>query len=136
MSYVRATSAADSDSAAGSKFLHRFRKRGAKLGAALGALAIGATLAGCSDYYHDRRDTLSLSAGDAHATNRVTMMVDPWPRTSASRDIAFNGERMQAAAERYRKGKVIPPVNAVTSSAAYQPAQINLVGPSSGGSGN
>ena len=37
------------------------------------------TLAGCSEYL-DRRDTVALSAGDAVATNKVTQMVDPWPR--------------------------------------------------------
>ena len=48
-------------------------------------------------------------------------MVDPWPPHSANRNIAFNGEKMQTAVERYRTGQVIPPVNATTSSAAYQP---------------
>ena len=111
--------------------------RAINLGAALGALAVSAVLAGCSEYYRDRRDTLSLSAGDAHASNRVTLMVDPWPRTSGNRNISFNGERMQAAAERYRKGRVTPPQAATTSSAAYQTPQINVVGPGSGGgSGN
>ena len=46
------------------------------------------------------------------ATNRVTHMIDPWSRASANRNIAFNGEKMQTAAERYRTGRVIPPVNA------------------------
>jgi hypothetical protein len=53
------------------------------------------------------------------ASNRVTHMVDPWPAASANRNIAFNGEVMQHAVERYRQGRVIPPVNATTSSAAY-----------------
>ena len=49
-------------------------------------------------------------------------MVDPWPRASANRNIAFSGEKMQTAVERYRTNRVIPPVNATTSSAAYQAA--------------
>jgi hypothetical protein len=57
------------------------------------------------------------------AANRVTQMVDPWPASSANRNIAFNGEVMQRAVERYREGRVIPPVNATTSSAAYAKAQ-------------
>ena len=87
------------------------------------AAALGAMLAGCSDIYYDRRDTIALSAGDAKASNQVTQMVDPWPRDSANRNISFNGQKMQSAVERYRTNKVIPPTNATTSSAAYQAAQ-------------
>ena len=35
-------------------------------------------------YYFDRRDTITLGAGDAMATNRVTQMIDPWPRPAAT----------------------------------------------------
>jgi hypothetical protein len=86
------------------------------------ALLLGALLGGCSDIYHDRRETISLTAGDAIASNRVAQMVDPWPRSSASKDIAFNGDKMQSAIERYRTNRVIPPVNATPSSVAYQRA--------------
>lgn len=82
-----------------------------------------AALAGCSDIYTDRRDGISIASGDAMATNRVTHMVDPWSPASANRNIAFNGEKMQIAAERYRTGRIIPPVNATTSSVAYTQAQ-------------
>jgi hypothetical protein len=50
-------------------------------------------------------------------------MVDPWPRHSANRDIAFNGQRIQAAQEYYRHNRVTQPVNVTTSSVAYQQAQ-------------
>lgn len=83
------------------------------------ALALAVPLAGCSDIYFDRREHIVPYAGDAMASNRVTHMVDPWPAASANRNIAFNGEVMQHAVERYREGLVIPPVNATTSSAAY-----------------
>jgi hypothetical protein len=85
-------------------------------------LAGGMLLAGCSDLYFDRRETISPAAGDALATNRVTQMVDPWSPASANKNIAFNGEKMQTAVERYRQGRIIPPVNATTSSVAYQAA--------------
>ena len=85
--------------------------------------AIGAFIGGCSDIYYDRREAISPGAGDAIAANQVTQMVDPWPRNSGNRNLTFNGERMQAAVERYRHNKVIPPVNATTSSATYQRAQ-------------
>jgi hypothetical protein len=50
-------------------------------------------------------------------------MVDPWPRDVSRRQIAFNGEKMQNAVERYRTGRVYPPVNVTTSSTAYQAAE-------------
>ena len=50
-------------------------------------------------------------------------MVDPWPRYSGNRNIAFNGERMQAASSATAHNKVILPVSATTSSVAYQQAQ-------------
>jgi hypothetical protein len=86
-------------------------------------LGVAALLGGCnlhSDWvdpngYLDRRDTISLHAGDAVATNKVTQMVDPWPPHSANKNIAFNGDRMQKAIERYRNNKVTAP-DSMTSS--------------------
>lgn len=83
----------------------------------------GGMLGGCSDIYYDRRNSISLASGDAVAANKTAQMVDPWPAHSVNREIAFNGERMQAAQERYRTGRIIAPVNATTSSVAYQQAQ-------------
>jgi hypothetical protein len=83
-------------------------------------MAVGMALAGCSDLYHDRRDTISLSAGDAVKVNQMTQMIDPWPAHAANRDIAFNGEKMQSAVERYRTNRVIQPKNATTSSTEYK----------------
>lgn len=71
-------------------------------------LLAGMMLAGCADYVV-RRETVSLNGGDAIATNRATQMVDPWSRASADNVIAFNGEKMQSAIERYRRNKVIQP---------------------------
>jgi hypothetical protein len=84
---------------------------------------LGLMLTGCSEYYFDRRDTVALHSGEAMAANRVTHMIDPWPPASGQRNIAFNGEKAAVASERYRTGRVIPPVNATTSSAAYTQAQ-------------
>jgi hypothetical protein len=85
--------------------------------------SLGMMLAGCSDIYFDRRDTVALGADDHIGTNRVAQMIDPWPRDVGRREIAFNGEKMQNAVERYRTGRVIAPVNVTTSSTAYQQAQ-------------
>ena len=90
---------------------------------AMRALALAtslATLGACSEYL-DRRDTIALSGGNAVATNVVTHMVDPWPRESANRNIAFNGARIEGGFERYRTHRVIAPRGAGTSS-AYQEA--------------
>jgi len=86
-------------------------------------VAAGAALGGCADIYWDRRETVSLGANDAVETNKVVQMVDPWPRSSVNRQLAFEGERVQSAYERYRHNRVITPVNVTTSSAAYQKAQ-------------
>lgn len=83
------------------------------------AAAACSLLAGCSGNYYDRRDSIALSSGDAIASDQVVQMVDPWPRASRNRNIAFNGQRMQSAMERYRTNKVTKPVSALTSSAGY-----------------
>jgi hypothetical protein len=75
------------------------------------AVALAALLAGCSDIYYDRRETVSLGAGDAMAANGVEQMVDPWPAHSNNRNLAFSGERMQRAVECYRKNRITPPVD-------------------------
>jgi hypothetical protein len=80
--------------------------------------AVLVMLGGCSQYL-DRRDAISLSGGNAVATDKVTQMVDPWPRASAN--IAFDGNRMESAVTRYRTNTVYPP-SAAGTSASYQPA--------------
>jgi hypothetical protein len=81
--------------------------------------AFGVLLTGCSDLfvlrhddsYTDRRDTIALSGGDAVAGNTITQMVDPWPAYGGDKNIAFNGQKMQGAVDRYRTGKVIEPAD-------------------------
>jgi hypothetical protein len=87
----------------------------------LAALAAAALTGACTDMYLDRRDSVSFGAGDAPAANAVTHMVDPWPVVAGNRNIAFDGERMQAAAERYRTGKTTPLAGTGTSSVQYAP---------------
>ncbi|HVV61398.1 MAG TPA: hypothetical protein VHD14_06525 [Pseudolabrys sp.] len=90
--------------------------------ASLIVLSLGGLLAACADNvgYLDRRDTIALSGGNAVATDTVAQMVDPWPRASANRSIAYNGQKMQSAVERYRNNKVTPPVGIGTSSSYSQ----------------
>ena len=84
---------------------------------AAAALVAGTVLGGCSDIYYDRRETISFHGGDAPAANKAAQMIDPWPAAAANRNIAFNGERMQRAIERYRTGKTTPLATAPTSPA-------------------
>jgi hypothetical protein len=79
-------------------------------------------LGGCSENYFDRRDTVTLYSGEAMAANRVTQTIDPWPVASGNRNIAYNGEKAAVASERYRTGRIIPPVSALTSSTYGQAA--------------
>jgi hypothetical protein len=86
-------------------------------------LGLGALLAGCSDIYYDRRDTVLFGAEDAVATNMAVQTVDPWPRASANRNIPGNGERVEAAITRYRTGRVFTPMGNGTSSSYQQQQQ-------------
>ncbi len=79
------------------------------------AVTLATLLAGCSDLYYDRRDTIVLSGGDAVAANAAEQMVDPWPPHSGNTNIAFNGERMQRAVECYRADKVTQPADPNTT---------------------
>jgi len=96
-------------------------------GATILALAATTLLGACTDMYLDRRDTVSFAAGDAVAANKVTQMVDPWPLRAGDRNIAFDGERMAAAAERYRTNKVTPLAGTGTSSVKYEPVALQPV---------
>jgi hypothetical protein len=70
---------------------------------------LAAMLAGCSDIYYDRRDTVSFGANDAVATALATQTIDPWPPASEDRNIRANGVVVQSAVERYRTCQVILP---------------------------
>jgi len=84
----------------------------------LALVTLVGALAGCSEYL-DRRDTIALSGGNSVATNTVGEMVDPWPRVSSDKNIAFNGPKMESAIERYRTNRVIPP-QGIGTSESYQ----------------
>ena len=73
------------------------------------AVTLGAMLAGCSDLYYDRRDTVALSAGDAIAANTAEQTVDPWPPHSGDTNIPASGQKMATAVERYRANKTVQP---------------------------
>lgn len=59
--------------------------------------------------WFERRDTITLQAGDAVQSNKAIQMRDPWPPYVANRDIPFNGVVMDSAIDRYKTGTVIQP---------------------------
>jgi hypothetical protein len=87
-------------------------------------IACGALLGACSDIYYDRRETVALGANDFNASNIAVQSVDPWPRYVGNKNIAFNGERMQAGVERYRKHEVIRPISPTTTLTSQAPPPI------------
>ena len=91
-------------------------------------VVIGTAVAGCSEIYFDRRDSIALSAGDAVASNKVTQTIDPWPRNSTNNRLAANGQLMQAAQDRYNRGKVYIPVIPTAASKDYQSMQQQAAG--------
>jgi len=108
-------------------FKSRTEKSKADAGRKLLAVMIvscGAVLGGCSDIYYDRRETISLGANDHIAANRVEQMIDPWPRYVGNKNLAFNGERMQAGVERYRRHEVIRPISPVTNNLMQAPPPV------------
>jgi hypothetical protein len=101
-------------------------------------LLAGVALGGCANNaaydphgYLDRRDSIELTAGDANASNIAMQMVDPWPRYAGNKNIAYNGQRMQAAVERYRNNQVFTP-RGVSSSSVYAPSSNGNAGSGSG----
>jgi hypothetical protein len=94
-------------------------------GRALALLAaFSALLTACSDIYYDRRETVSLGAGDSLASNTAVQAVDPWPQHVGNKNIAFNGQRLQGAVERYRHHEVVRPVNPQTTTTSLAPPPI------------
>jgi hypothetical protein len=90
-----------------------------KTRAVAAVVLLGSVLAGCSDLYYDRRETVSFAANDAVASAQATQTIDPWPRASSNRNIESNGARVAGAIERYRTGQIIQPKGMNTSSAGY-----------------
>ncbi len=99
------------------------------IAAAVTGAALGAMLGGCSDIYMDRSDQIGLSAGDAIAANNAMQTSDPWPAHSGNTNLAFNGQKMQTAVERYRTNTPWLPVDPITGTATPPQQQTLSVQP-------
>lgn len=79
------------------------------------AVLVGSLLAGCSDIYYDRRETVSFAANDATASAQATQIINPWPAASADRSHLSDGAVVAGAVERYRTCQVVQPRPTTTS---------------------
>ena len=82
-----------------------------RLAAVMFFAAAAVTLAGCTTYGNDegvrylqRKDTVTLSAGDASQVNAVAQTINPWPPGVGNRNIPMEGSRAVRAIECYRQG--------------------------------
>jgi hypothetical protein len=60
-------------------------------------------LGGCVDYL-ERRDTITLAAGDAQNWNKVVHTADPWPPYVMNNHIPGDGKRTAQVIQRYSTG--------------------------------
>lgn len=60
-------------------------------------------LGACADYLK-HSDTITASAGDAIAHNKVVHIADPWPRAAANTRIGGNGQRVDRVTKQYIRG--------------------------------
>ena len=91
------------------------------------AIGLCVILAGCSDIYFDRRESILFGADDALASNMAVQTIDPWPPSSVDRRAPANGERVAAAIKRYRTGRVFIPIGNATSSSYQQQQQQQMM---------
>jgi len=82
-------------------------------GLSLTLLVLAATA--CDATVYRDSTTPALGYGNAVRQNTAVMIIDPQPATAANTEIDLDGRRAGLAIERYREGKVIPPVELRTS---------------------
>lgn len=58
--------------------------------------------------YFERKDGITLGAGNAKSTNSATHIIDPWNRNVRNTRIPGDGQRMSGAIERYRDVGKLP----------------------------
>ena len=66
------------------------------------------SLAGCSFDYLNRRDSVTLAAGNAQAWNRAIHTIDPWPPEATDTSIESNGPRAGAVVRAHQNPRGAP----------------------------
>ncbi len=74
-------------------------------------LGVAAMTGGCAADYMSREDRISMSAGDAIATNKAIHVVDPWPSEGFNMRPRTMGQRVVAPVQRYRDGTAQAPAS-------------------------
>ena len=101
--------------------------------------AVAIALGGCKTYGNDegarylqRKDTVTLSAGDASRANAVAQTLHPWPPDVGDRRIPMQGTRAARAMDCYKRGSGQELVSDQKGSA---PSQQNISGSGSASGG-
>ena len=79
-------------------------------------VALVITASACDATIYRDSGTPAAGYGNSVRQNASVMIIDPQPLSAANTQIDFDGRRAGLAIERYREGKVIPPVELKTSS--------------------
>ncbi len=60
------------------------------------------------EQYFERKNGVTVGAGDAKSINSATHIIDPWSRNVGNTRIPGDGQRMSGAVERYRDVTKLP----------------------------
>ena len=101
--------------------------------------AAAISLGGCQTFGNDegarylqRKDTVTLSAGDANRANAVAQTLHPWPPGVGDRNIPMQGTRAARAMDCYKQGSG---QEVVSGQDGRAPGQTNIAVGGGGGGG-
>ena len=104
--------------------------------------AVAIALGGCQTFGNDegvrylqRKDTVTLSAGDASRANAVAQTLHPWPTGVGDRRIPMQGTRAARAMDCYKQGAGQQLVSDKQGGAPSQTQNNATSGPGSSGGG-
>jgi len=86
-----------------------------KMQAGIGLAFSALLLAACAPSVYQDSTTPTVGYGNSVRQNAAVMIIDPQPVSAANVDLDLDGRRAGLAIERYRAGKVIPPLQLRTS---------------------
>ena len=86
-----------------------------KMQAGIGLIFAALSLVACAPSVYQDSTTPTVGYGNSVRQNEAVMIIDPMPVAAANVDLDMDGRRAGIAIERYRTGKVIPPLQLRTS---------------------